>query len=318
MKELFRKRRLAILSRTLLLVLTLCFSFFMSLGIGQSVDTNNFTVAMGGELELMEITVQEGDSIATLATTYGITVSDFMELNRLDSTFIQVGLKLFVPTDPVTDITMLATSLDNLTGSSDFVEASVQETIPSEVIALTDANNVNNTVTETANEPANSLTVEPISTVSNATIFKTITVPQGATLSSIAITYGSSIEAIQSHNQLSGHTIYAGTELQIPIEQDIQTANSRQPDSTGYITVLPNDTISALATTFCSSPELLLGQNNLTSPDIFVGQRLFVGQINKNTAMLTEDSTSSLASFSEDSTLSTLTRVASLRQQTTP
>jgi len=206
---------------------------------------------------LMNITVKDGDSLSKIATTYGITVGELMELNKLNSTSIKTGIPLVVPI-VATDISPFSSlALNNQTRS-------IETTIGTAASI------------DSATEP-------------QTTKYETITVVKGDTLSSLAIAYGSSVEAIQNQNQLSDYIIFSGQQLDIPIERSssITTGNDRLPDAFGYITVLPNDTISALATTFCSSPELLMGQNNLLNPDIFIGQRLFVGQLDAVTAMTT-------------------------------
>jgi LysM repeat protein len=104
-------------------------------------------------------------------------------------------------------------------------------------------------------------------------------VQRGETLYSIAVRYGSTVQAIASANGLrNASLIYAGQRLAIPTGSGTSGASTSGGTATagGTYTVRPGDTLWAIATRHGTSIAALRQANGLASNVIYVGQRLVI------------------------------------------
>ena len=102
-------------------------------------------------------------------------------------------------------------------------------------------------------------------------------VQRGETLYSIAVRYGTSVQAIVNANGLrNASLIYAGQRLTIPTGSGTSGSSSSAgtASSGGTYTVRPGDTLWAIATRHGTSIAALRQANGLASNVIYVGQRL--------------------------------------------
>lgn len=107
-------------------------------------------------------------------------------------------------------------------------------------------------------------------------------VQPGENLFRIALRYGTTVEALQAANRLSGATIYVGQRLVIP---QSGAAPSAVGAGTIYV-VQPGDTLSSIASRYGVTTVALIQANDLASPDrIYVGQHLVIPSISKASAV---------------------------------
>ena len=66
------------------------------------------------EIEYVNYTVKRGDSLYSIARSYGVSVSDIMSLNKLNSNLLSVGQTLKIPLSERIDETYVVKSGDSL------------------------------------------------------------------------------------------------------------------------------------------------------------------------------------------------------------
>lgn len=66
------------------------------------------------EIEYVNYTVKKGDSLYSIARSYGVSVSDIMSLNKLNSNLLSVGQTLKIPLSETIDETYVVKSGDSL------------------------------------------------------------------------------------------------------------------------------------------------------------------------------------------------------------
>ena len=118
-------------------------------------------------------------------------------------------------------------------------------------------------------------------------------VQPGDNLFRIAIRYGTTVQAIQTANGLTGFTIFVGQTLIIPggttgITPTAQPADSTvtptpTPTNPGTYVVQPNDTVFRISLKFGTTVNAIATVNRLTNFRIFVGQTLIIPDASGNT-----------------------------------
>jgi LysM repeat protein len=105
----------------------------------------------------------------------------------------------------------------------------------------------------------------------------TYKVEPGDSLFSIAIRYGTTVDAIMTANGLTSRSIiYVGQVLTIPSASAGQASNpSSQPGGGSYV-VQPGDTLSGIAVRFGTTTAAIMQANGLGSTAIYAGQRLTI------------------------------------------
>ena len=112
----------------------------------------------------------------------------------------------------------------------------------------------------------------------------THTVQPGDNLFRIAIRYGTTVQAIQTANGLTGFTIFVGQTLIIPSSATVTPPTTASADSTvtptpatpGTYVVQLNDTVYRIALKFGTTVNAIASANRLTNFRIFVGQTLII------------------------------------------
>jgi len=116
-------------------------------------------------------------------------------------------------------------------------------------------------------------------------------VQPGDNLFRIAIRYGTTVQAIQTANGLTGFTIYVGQTLIIPSSTTVATPTATSADSTltptpaapGAYVVQLNDTVYRISLKFGTTVNAIATANRLTNFRIFVGQTLVIPDASGNT-----------------------------------
>ncbi|SHF93250.1 C40 family peptidase [Ornithinibacillus halophilus] len=135
---------------------------------------------------------------------------------------------------------------------------------------------------------ANQLSSNTLQVGQKLVIPKTMhTVNPGETLSMLARSYGTTVDSIRDANGLTNNLIRVGQSLTIPVMiQDAQVSTNVQADNQQY-TVVPGDTLSAIAKRFGTSIDVLKSSNQLSSDLLRIGQTLTIPNINTDTQQTT-------------------------------
>ncbi len=143
-----------------------------------------------------EYLVKKGDTLYSIANTYGISVSDLKNANKLNSNVLSVGQKLLIPTNETTDNIYTVKKGDSLYKIARDFNITVDE--------LKKYNNLS----------SNILSIGQVLTIpSNETIY---IVKSGDTLYSIANKYSTSVNKIIELNNLNTNKLSIGQKLLIP------------------------------------------------------------------------------------------------------
>lgn len=193
-------------------------------------------------LDTMTYTVQEGDTLESIATAHGIAVGTLRLLNEMDETEgIEVGQRLLVP-----DLQLTPTPLVEATPT-------MSESV---------------TISATLTPPA-----EPTPTAAT----RTHTIQEGDTLLSIAAEYEITVEALKAANpELDETRLQIGQLLQLPAPGETPPTATPAPAPTrGTIqyTVQSGDTLSGIAKRFGVTTQQIIAATPGLNPD-----RLSIGQ----------------------------------------
>ena len=204
--------------------------------------------------------VQSGDTLYGIASKYGVTVADIIELNNLGTTVLSVGQQLLIPnqaTDTTTTYTVKAG--DTLYSIANQFGVTINEIISS--------NNLNSTVLQIgqvltiptgAEEP--STPVPP-----SEENYINYTVKSGDSLWLIANRYGTTVDAIKQLNDLTSNNLSIGQVLKIPTENDYIT-----------YTVKAGDSLWLIANRYGTTVDTIKQLNGLTSNNLSIGQTLLI------------------------------------------
>ncbi len=100
-------------------------------------------------------------------------------------------------------------------------------------------------------------------------IAATYVVQSGDTLYAIASRHGTTVDALKAANGLTSNVIWVGQTLQIG-------SSSPQTPTGAYHTVVRGDTLYSLARRYGTTVDAIMRANRLTSPNIYIGQRLTI------------------------------------------
>ena len=199
-------------------------------------------------------TVKKNDNLWDIATLYGVSVSDLINLNNLGTTMLQIGQQLLIPKKETTlDNIYIVKSGDSLWKIADQYGITIDD--------LKKANNLISDILYTGQE-----LIIPQEN-NNATNDDTITyiVQSGDSLWSIAKKYNISVNSLKSANNLNSNLLQIGQKLIIPSDTSYE-----------YYTVKSGDSLWKIANNYGININDLINVNNLTSDILSIGQVLLI------------------------------------------
>lgn len=206
-------------------------------------------------------TVKRGDTLYSIANEYKTTVDDIINFNQLTSSGLVIGQQLLIPKSIIEGETIRYTVVpgDSLWKISQNCNITVDEII--------NLNNLQTTVIQPGDElilPGSCNLVNNGNNSGTNNDIKHI-VTRNETLYSIARKYGTDVNTIRSHNNLSSDLLTIGQILLIPNTSD-------------YINyyVQPNDNLYSIARKFNTTVDAIKNLNNLTSNLLTINQLLLI------------------------------------------
>lgn len=199
--------------------------------------------------------VKSGDTLYSVARTYGVSVDDLLSYNNLSSTNLSIGQQLLIPVEKESNYTTYRVKAgDSLYSIAREYKISVDE--------LKKANNLSInllSVGQTLIIPTASQTTPD----TNGTT--TYTVQSGDSLYSIARRYDTTIDQIKKMNNLNSNTLSIGQKLVIP------SANAENV----YV-VKSGDNLYSIARNYNTTVDEIKRRNNLNSNLLSIGQVLII------------------------------------------
>lgn len=234
------------------------------------------------------ITIQGSESLSTVATSYGLSLSEVMKLNGLSSTRVQPGQHLIVNKDllQAEDVELLNVvfgqklstiaaeynvSVRSLMLLNNLDSARIAEGQKLVVARFSDLSYLSARESETNSSISNTSSVDHNQTTDLflQSELETVIVQPKDTLEAIAAEFGQSAESIMGLNHLSsnklevGDVLFVNTSSSLEVEGDIQ-----------YFTVRRGDSLHVIANRYDTSVNALMRVNNLAGHRIFAGDKL--------------------------------------------
>lgn len=146
--------------------------------------------------------VQKGDSLWSIASKNGISVSDLKQINNLTSNLLSIGQVLKV----VKDGSNLSNNILNYTVKSGDSLWSIANKFSTTVDKIKEANGLS----------SNLLSIGQVLTIPSSEAYKNYTVVKGDTLYAIASKFNTTVTNLKKLNNLSSNTLTIGKVLLIP------------------------------------------------------------------------------------------------------
>ena len=219
---------------------------------------------------LMNYQVQKGDTLYSISKKYNISVAELSLLNNLTSSILKVGQIINIPIgDTVDDFNIY----EVLPGDTLYSIAKKYDTTIDSLIHINDLKDTLLSVGQIIKIPSTSINV---SEEKNFYV-----VQEGDTLYSIAKKFHISVSELVLNNQLTSNTLSIGQVLMVqPLyENDVDVGSSCYGDSYQEIkyvtyTVQKGDNLYSIARKYGVSVDAILRLNQLSSPNLSIGQVL--------------------------------------------
>lgn len=213
--------------------------------------------------EFSVYTVQKGDSLYSIANKFNTTVQKLIELNKLSSTNLSVGQKLYI-----------SEKQDNLPNSTNFYTVKSGDSLYSIAIRFnTTVNDIinNNNLTSTILSIGQQLIIPGYTNIDDNNDTSNndnslYIVKSGDSLYSIAKKFNTTVNEIKSLNGLNTNLLVIGQKLLLPSSNDTNT--------TYY--VQSGDSLYSIARKYNTTVNEIKKLNNLSSDILSIGQALII------------------------------------------
>lgn len=272
-------------------------------------------IAFGQQADALSFTVQKGDTLYSLSKKYNLTVNELKKHNNLTSNDIYVGQvlnttgKVTTPSVPSTPtytnkkVSLSSGSL-NVRSASNTNSSVIGSLKNNDIVKVESvsgdwakidykgkAGYVHNDYLKELYENIVTPSTPVTPPVENKPVLnnKTYTVQNGDTLYRIALENKVSVNDIRNWNKLEGNTIFRGQNL--IVGKTTETVSPSKPDPTPEVkppsqsvtrpdiyTVKSGDWLSKISATYGLTVAELKSYNNLTSDNIYPGQKLKLGK----------------------------------------
>lgn len=196
--------------------------------------------------------VQKGDTLYSIAAKLGTTVQELKNINNLTSNNLSIGQVLKIPTEEIYEEEETLYTVK--AGDTLYKIAAANNTTVDEIKNLNNLTSNNLSIGQLLKLPS-PLTPE-----------STYTVEKGDSLYSIAVKYGTTVDALKKANNLTSNILSIGGVLKIP------TALETETDIT--YTVKSGDSLYSIAREYNTTVDAIKNLNNLTSNLLSIGQVL--------------------------------------------
>ena len=200
-------------------------------------------------------TVVAGDTLYSIASNFGVSVVDLIYLNNLDSTILNVGQVLEIPSVGSNYATYIVKKGDTL-----YSIANSYGTTINKIMSL---NNLNSSLLLIGQE-----LLIPTDNSITETNYPVYTVASGDTLYSISKRYNVSVDSIKALNNLKSNLLMVGQRLQIPVDE-VTSSNF-------VYTVKRGDTLYSISNSYNTTVDKIMSLNNLNSSLLLIGQELLI------------------------------------------
>jgi lysozyme len=284
---------------------------------GVTVDNSSSSTSNSSSSGTRYYTVQSGDTLTGIATTYSTTVPNLVSWNGIvNKNVIYVGQKLIVSqgtSSSTSSSTNSSSTNSSSTGtytvkSGDTLSsiATGHSTTVSNLVSLNSISNPNVIYVGQVLKLSQSTTNSSSSSTSTAsTSTGTYTVKSGDTLSSIATGHSTTVSSLVSLNSISNpNVIYVGQVLKLSntTSSSSSTKGSSSTTASGTYTVKSGDSLSGIASSHGTTVSSLASLNNISDSNL-----IYVGQVLKLSANSTSTSSNKTSSSSTTAASGTYT-----------
>ncbi len=232
-------------------------------------------------------TVKSGDTIYKIAAKYNTTPQKIIDLNYLKNTNITPGQVLRIPETYTKEEDMVLPNYTNyIVKKGDTIYSVAKANNISVDTLIKDNSLTSNTINIgqilKIRLPQSEATVAecygPDYTPPEDTnkILTTYTVKSGDNLYAIAKKYNTSASAIMLLNNLPNANLSIGQKLKIPAPQTTTQTKPSTPSSNNTYTVKSGDNLYSIARRFNTTVNEIKRKNNLTTNNLFIGQKLII------------------------------------------
>jgi N-acetylmuramoyl-L-alanine amidase len=211
-------------------------------------------------------TVTSGDTLWSIAARHNTTVHAIKQANNLSSDHLRLGQILMLPATTSSKVNTISYKV----GSGDTLY-SMASRFGTSVSAIKQANRLTSdrlSIGQTLLIPTSTTSNQNSSLAqTNSTSYQVIS---GDTLYSIAVRYGTTVNAIKQTNKLTSDILSIGQILTVP-----SRANPPVTNPTSY-QVIAGDTLYSIAKRFGTTVQAIKQASHLTSVTLSLGQRLTI------------------------------------------
>lgn len=212
--------------------------------------------------------VVNGDTLYKIAQKYNVSISKIKEMNNLSTDILHLGQRLYIPFDIKDGGDYRADEIIYTVQPGDSLHL-ISERFEVDLSAVKERNDLYSDILYVGQKlyiPKNNDSIKN----------EIYTVRSGDSLYTIAQNYGITIDEIKNENNLSTDILYIGQKLYIPADDSSENENNDNRTDNKLYYVQPGDSLYKIAERFYTKINIIRELNNLSSENLYVGQKLYV------------------------------------------